>query len=87
MRREGSGQHRGRFGLAEPGQHYGCALERHTEQQPVAGGMLHHHRFPQRGQRSGQVAGLGPDEASRRQGDVENGIEGSSTGQGQAVPR
>jgi hypothetical protein len=44
---------------------------------PVAVGVMLRHRFLQRGQRSGQVAVPGPDEASPRQGIAENGIAGS----------
>ena len=85
MRRDGSGQHRGWFGFAEPGQHRGGALERDAEPQPVAVGVLLHRRFLQHGQRSGQVAVPGPDGGSQRQGEAENGVEGSGAGQGQAV--
>jgi len=85
IRREGSRQNHCRFGFAEPGQRRGGDLERHAEQQSVSIGVLPRHGFLQRGQRSGQVAGLGPDEASPRQGAVEHGIEGSGAGQGHAV--
>jgi hypothetical protein len=85
MRREGPGQHRSRFGFAEPGKYHGGDPQRYAERQPIAVGVLLRHCFLQRGQRSGQVAGPGPDDASPRQGIVENGIAGSGAGQGQAV--
>ena len=85
MGRDGSGKDDRWLGLAEPGEHRGGALERDTEAQTVAVAVLLHCRFIQRGQRAGQVAVADADGASQRQREAVHTVEGSGTGQGEAV--
>jgi hypothetical protein len=85
MRGEGAGQHRGRLGLADLGQHHGGDPERVAELHPDAVSVVLQRRLLQYGQRSGQVAGAGPDDPGPHQGKADDGVEGSGAGQGQAV--
>ena len=66
--------------MAEPGQHHDGELERGAKRQSVAADVVPRHRLLQRGQRSGQVTGPDPDDASPLQGHAQNGIVGAGAG-------